>query len=34
MTLNCKYNSNMDLLKIIPVNMVNTIKFQINTNGK
>ena len=33
-TLNCKCNSNMDILQIMPVNMVNAIRLQINASGK
>ena len=31
---NCKCNSNMNILKIMCVNMVNAIRLQINANGK
>ena len=33
-TLNCKCNSNMDILQIMPVNMVNALRLQINASGK
>ena len=33
-TLNCKCNSNMAILQIMPVNMVNALRLQINASGK
>ena len=34
MTVNCKCNSNMDILQIMPINIVNAIRLQINANEK
>ena len=33
-TLNCNCNSNLDILQIIPVNMVNAIRLQSSASGK
>ena len=33
-SLNCKCNSNIDILQLMSVNMVNAIRLQINVNGK